>query len=83
MNVWKGGRGVKAPYETTHVRIPTPIKSKVEKLSNAYKDGIELDLVSSKDSAINEAKNILRSKKSARESLSRLLTSLYREEIKL
>jgi hypothetical protein len=83
MNVWKGGRGVKAPYETTHVRIPTPIKSKVEELSNTYKNGIELDLVISKDSAINEAKNILRSKKSARESLSRLLTSLYGEEIKL
>ncbi|MBD0388108.1 MAG: hypothetical protein ICV54_16755, partial [Nostoc sp. C3-bin3] len=39
MTVWRGGRGVKAPYESTHVRIPLPIKDKVEALSKAYKDG--------------------------------------------
>jgi hypothetical protein len=27
-----GGRGKKAPYETTHVRIPVDLKSKVEEL---------------------------------------------------
>ena len=33
----KGGRGKKAPYETIHYRIPKPLKSTIQKLSNAYK----------------------------------------------
>ncbi len=31
-----GGRGKKAPYESTHVRIPLPIKDRVEELKNLY-----------------------------------------------
>lgn len=27
-----GGRGKKAPYESTHVRVPLPIKDRVEKI---------------------------------------------------
>ena len=34
----KGGRGKKAPYETTHVRIPSNIKSIVDELSSSYKE---------------------------------------------
>ena len=37
-NFTKGGRGKKAPYETVHYRIPKPIKSTVQKLSNTYKN---------------------------------------------
>jgi hypothetical protein len=33
----KGGKAKKAPYETTHARIPTEIKNAVEALSNSYK----------------------------------------------
>jgi hypothetical protein len=33
-----GGRGKKAPYETTHVRIPVDLKSKVEELVEAYRN---------------------------------------------
>ncbi len=33
----RGGRGKKAPYSTTHYRIPDPIKPVVEMLANAYK----------------------------------------------
>ena len=36
-DVTKGGRGKKAPYETTHCRIPLPLKPIVEQLANAYK----------------------------------------------
>ena len=36
-NFTKGGRGKKAPYETVHYRIPKPLKSTVQKLSNTYK----------------------------------------------
>ena len=36
-DVTKGGRGKKAPYESTHCRIPLPLKPLVEQLANAYK----------------------------------------------
>lgn len=34
-----GGRGKKAPYETTHVRVPVPIKDRVEHLKELYING--------------------------------------------
>ena len=37
MPINKGGRGKKAPYETTHIRIPTPIKEEVESLIERWK----------------------------------------------
>lgn len=36
-NFTKGGRGKQAPYETTHCRIPTPIKEIVHSFASAYK----------------------------------------------
>ena len=33
-----GGRGKKAPYETTHVRIPVDLKSQVELLVEQFRD---------------------------------------------
>lgn len=36
MNKPVGGRGKKAPYETTHVRIPVDIKDRVEKLKEQF-----------------------------------------------
>lgn len=33
----KGGRSKKAPYETTHVRIPVELKLEVQEMSNEYK----------------------------------------------
>lgn len=37
LDVEKGGRGKKAPYESTHCRIPTAIKPLVEKIGLVYK----------------------------------------------
>ncbi len=37
-NFTKGGRGKKAPYETVHYRIPKPLKSTIQKLSNTYRN---------------------------------------------
>ena len=83
MTVWRGGRGVKAPYESTHVRIPLPIKDKVEALSKAYKDGRLEEEVTflSMDEAIEKSRAILKQKKSARISLESLLTSIYGQNI--
>jgi len=35
----KGGRGKRAPYESTHVRVPLPIKHRVEELIDVYRFG--------------------------------------------
>jgi hypothetical protein len=37
MAILKGGRGNKAPYESTHVRVPTPIKPAVEALIERFR----------------------------------------------
>ena len=34
----KGGRGHKNPYESTHMRIPSPLKSVISSLSSDYKN---------------------------------------------
>ena len=35
--VWKGGPGHRAPYRTTHLRVPEPIKDQVQTLIDDYK----------------------------------------------
>lgn len=41
MAVWRGGAKNKAPYKSTHVRVPVPIKSKVQALIDEFKKDIE------------------------------------------
>jgi hypothetical protein len=81
-----GGRGRKAPYESTHVRVPEPIKLEVQRLIERFHDNYSdtsTNLVTSLPEAVVAAKGILAQKKSARVSLEKLLTALYRSEIKL
>lgn len=81
----KGGRGKKASYETTHVRIPVPIKEIVEKLSTDYKEGklvVQVDAITS-DQAIEEAKRIMKSKRSAKVSMQNLLKAIYSIDVEL
>jgi len=35
--IWKGGPGHRAPYRTTHLRVPEPIKDQVQKMIDDYK----------------------------------------------
>jgi hypothetical protein len=83
MTVWRGGRGVKAPYESTHVRIPVPIKERVEELSKAYKDGRleETSQLPLLEDAIETSRKILKQKKSARISMETLLAAIYGRDI--
>lgn len=83
MTVWRGGRGVKAPYESTHVRIPVPIKEQVEELSKAFKDGrlSEEPQFPSLEDAIEVSRKILKQKKSARISLESLLSAIYGKDV--
>lgn len=96
----KGGRGHNAPYETTHLRVPVPIKEQLQLVIDDYKELVvtgqiepseyvvqnfdkEADIRLNKQEAIEIAKAILNQKKSARQSLNKLLTALYKEEIVL
>ena len=101
----RGGRGIKAPYEQTHVRTPLPIKEQVESLVNAYREAVltagetpleeveipfeihwkheEKSSPVSHDKAVEIASELLKQKKSARESLSKVLTAIYGIETKL
>lgn len=121
-----GGRGKKAPYESTHVRIPLPIKDRVEELKNLYINeqlehhdyltaedhrlageykkllsesngklqcrdnpltGIneEFDCrdnpLTGIDEALELAKKLLKQKKSAKDTVAKLLTGIYGREI--
>lgn len=85
MAVWKGGRGVKAPYESTHVRVPVPIKEEVEKLIEKFKSGDkeEEKQLPSLEESVEIARVILNQKKSARVSVEKLLTGIYGVEVSL
>lgn len=39
---YQGGRGLKAPYETTLIRVPLPIKDEVQKLIDNYKWSVKM-----------------------------------------
>ena len=87
MNKPLGGRGKKAPYETTHLRIPLPIKTDIEKLIDNYRlsviDGIETHdngLMSVEDAKLLTRK-LIKSKTSKIDTLIKLLTSIYGVEI--
>lgn len=73
-----GGRGHKAPYLTTHVRVPEPVKPEVERLISDYKAG-NLGIYLSRDKLTGLCKDIMRQKKSAKDSLNKLLTALLGE----
>ncbi|MBE9119210.1 hypothetical protein IQ249_25500 [Lusitaniella coriacea LEGE 07157] len=95
MNIPKGGRGKKAPYDTTHVRVPVGMKPLVDELIEEYKQKVmtgtidsdaEIDKSCSSlllagqvsiDEAMKIAKKVLRLKRSARVSITKLLTALY------
>ena len=56
-----GGRGRKNKYETTHVRVPKPIKDQVESLISRFHDEGQMQIEHrplSKEDAIIEARRI-------------------------
>lgn len=98
MTILKGGRGKKAPYDTRTVRVPVDLIPYVEEFIEEYRelklngiDPIDLDkrfnstqsILKLADSLV-EAEKILKQKKSAKESMKKLLASMFPgEEINL
>jgi hypothetical protein len=104
MDKARGGKGKKAPYESTHIRIPAPIKGRVEDIKDLYFSGnldeyyqtiaenqrladeyksLSSDLKSlpSLDEAKDLVKQLLKQRKSAKETLAKFLSSLYSIDI--
>lgn len=87
----KGGRGQKAPYETTHMRVPVPIKEGVEELIEQYRESLLSEAVkrspnnplTSLDEAIEQARDIMKHKKSARQSMAKLLSVIYGVDVSI
>jgi hypothetical protein len=82
MGIPKGGRGVKAPYETVVIRVPKPIEADILELVNSYRDGSYKPVTGylAKDEMIELAKLILSDKKSAKVSLTKLLQVLLEDK---
>lgn len=90
----KGGRGIKAPYETSVIRVPTPTITVIDVIVDEYIETVASGSTSgqevlekyskllnnnslTQDEAIEEAKKVLKLKKSARVSLEKLLQIIY------
>lgn len=52
----RGGRGKKAPYQTTHARIPRDIEGEVYFISNKCKEAIEQGKI---DSFLRKLRNVI------------------------
>ncbi len=108
MTYTKGGRGKKAPYTTTHVRIPTQIKPLIDKITARFKELVNQpealeDSLSSiadciddqkavnslseinitKEETLELAKKLMKAKKSKKDTIEKLLTSIYGGDISL
>ncbi len=94
----KFGRGHKAPYETTHVRVPVPIQEMVQefvdewkelrfseqdKLLTALEEGDKFRDRIELERVTEIAQNCLKQKRSARVTLSMFLSRIYQENITL
>lgn len=86
----KGGRGQRAPYETTTIRVPKPILSDVEQLIDQYRAQVmggesmvsdhKLDL----ETAIIKAQELLGDKKASKKvTVKKLLEAIYSQAVKL
>lgn len=82
-----GGRGKRAPYETTHMRVPLPLKSQIEQLIEDYRlsvlEGIESQPseLTPIEEALTIAQKLLRSKTAKNDTVAKLLTSIYKTEV--
>lgn len=82
MSLTKGGRGKVLPWKTTHVRCPEPIADEVRRIIDIWKaeqleeDSTQKNTLKTSDEVADIVQKILRSKKSARVSIERLLTEL-------
>ena len=93
----KGGRGQRAPYETTTIRVPKPILSDVEQLIDQYRAQVMggEDVLSGHNNirkpynldledAIIKAQELLGDKKASKKvTIKKLLEAIYSQAVKI
>jgi hypothetical protein len=90
----KGGRGKQAPYETTIIRIPLPIKPDVERIVDNYRNSVNQPILAAiaeleespiplKDAIIKAEEILLDKKASKRISMKKLLQVIYGQKVSL
>jgi len=91
----KGGRGRVAPYKSTHVRVPEPIKEQIQGLIDDWheKQGStqgDENLLTGINNQLTDfytiveiARDIISKKKSARVSLQLLIKQMFGKDVKL
>jgi len=85
MTTYKGGRGVKAPYDSITMRVPMPIKDKVQQMVDDYRNNqdINSDEILDINTVVDLARDILSQKKNAKTSLQKLIKSIYGKDVAL
>lgn len=81
-----GGRGKKAPYETVIMRVPVPLVPQLEEIIDNYRNEVVAGIpvtqkLKDRDDVIQEVKKILKFKKSAKQSILKLLQVLYGDDV--
>jgi hypothetical protein len=86
----KGGRGLRAPYETKTLRVPVPCLDTIEKVVATFHQNGSTEISNdclTYDEAILEAEKILNTKmgqtKSAKQSIKKLLQVIYKHSLPL
>ena len=86
MNKPKGGRGKRAPYETTVVRVPNPVLEQVEEICDAYRSGevlLEQKPVTDFESIREQVDQWRKNAKVGKDKLQNLLQLIYGVDITL
>ena len=90
----KGGRGKVAPYATTTMRIPLPIKPDIDRIIDNYRDSVTQPILAAiaeieqspipLNDAIIKAHEILADKKANKKvTIKKLLESIYGQKVSL
>ncbi|MBE9013598.1 hypothetical protein IQ250_25725 [Pseudanabaenaceae cyanobacterium LEGE 13415] len=91
-----GGRGIKAPYESTHVRVPVPIKPQIDDVIERFREAVtqDLNLLTGYDiyqninplTGLENAKKLaikhLKAKREKHQMMANLLSDLYQTEVR-
>jgi hypothetical protein len=82
-----GGRGHRAPYQTTHLRVPLPLKSAIEAMIDDYR-AVVIDgeppapaAVPPLEESLEMVQKLLRAKTSKTETIKKLLEFIYKEDV--